>query len=622
MINKKTILTAIVMCVGMTGISAGTTALPSDMPTMQYSYCNNPLDNANLGVGLNTTYHSCIILPAVKTKSFGGNYITEVSIGTGSLSDTNGELWLSYDLNDEPFYTQPIELVEDKMAMSYQLETPHLIETGKDLYIGWSCHADWDYSPIKGESDRSGSIADPRGDIVGFEDEEGRINWKHLADTRFGNLLMSLTIQGDNLPTYDIAIENVKFDPYVSAGSTLTVTGNVRNYGSKTIDSYMLSYRVGSNPPKTETPQCWEMNTGNMYGFSFTVDKFVVGPNTLTITLANPGGHGDVNPDDNTWSGSFICYSTSHSSRNVLLEQFSTAFCAQCPAGHDRIEAGIAEFDNVIWVTHHSGYYEDDMTTDDDRALTWFYGSPQTFAPAIMFDRTNFSSDSYLSEGPVKGVGQSDEIKDFVIMASSQPSLARIEATSKYDEESRELVVDLNGASLVDLSTRNTTVNIYLVEDNIVGIQTIPGSVLGDYIHNNVFRKALTETWGDPVYWDNKSFKGQWTYTLPDNFKAENMRVVAFLSNYNSLDCNDCMVLDSCVVPLTDESGVAMVDSNSWKAYGGDRIIVIDGEVNSIRVIGTDGVEKKVLNSAGSYSFPAGMYILTDGTTSTKTVVR
>lgn len=621
--NKKSILAIMAMCVGMTVMSAGTNnALPSDMPTMQYSYCNNPLDNLNLGVGLNTTYRCCMLMPAVKTKSFGGNYITEISIGIGSLSDTHGELWLSYDLNDEPFYSQPIELVEERMAMTYQLETPHLIETGKDLYIGWTCHADWDYSPIKGESDRSGSIADPRGDIVGYEDEDGRINWKHLADTRFGNLLMALTIKGDNLPTYDIAIENVKFDPYVSAGSQMTITGNVRNYGCKTIDSYMLSYRVGSNPPKTETPQCWEMNTGNMYAFSFTIDKFVVGPNTLTITLANPGGHGDVNPDDNTWSGSFICYSSSHANRNVLLEQFSTALCAQCPAGHDRIEEAIAEFNNVIWVTHHSGFFQDDMTTDDDLALTWFYGSPQTFAPAVMFDRTNLSSGSYLSEGPIEGVGQIDEIRDLVLKASSQPSLARIEANSSYDKESRELTVEVTGGSLVDLSTRNTTVNVYLVEDNIVASQSIPGGTIDDFVHNNVFRKALTETWGDPVYWDNKAFKAQWNYSVPDNFVAENMRVVAFLSNYNSLDCNDCMVLDSSAVPLTDESGVEMIDVNSWQAYGINGTITINGDVESIHVLGIDGIEKCILTSAGSYCFPAGMYLLTDGKTAVKTVVK
>lgn len=603
-----------ILFMALSALLTVTSVLGSETPSMSYAYYNNPLESHGVGVSMRTTYYPCILIPAVKTKVLTGNSVTAVTLGyAGSEVDAEATIWLSYDLGGEPFYTQKIDLRDDNLFQTFHLDTPHVIEKDRDLYVGWSCNADEWSNPVYCESDRSGSKADPRGDIVGYLDIDGNINWKHLGDSNLGNHLLSVTISGETLPAFDIALESVTTDNYVKVGTDVEVKGTVRNWGTEPVDSYDVYYRLGSNPPVKITPQCWTMNTCGMVSFSFTVSNLIAGVNNLTVNVTNPNGHSDANPSDNAWKGTVMAYSKSGRRQNIILEQFSTANCSQCPAGHDRIQEAIKNLDNVIWITHHAGYGTDSFTTAHDEEYTWFYGQDMIYAPAVMFDRTNtMASSGQNTPGPVTGVGDVNTIRKQIEYALSQPALADIELDCSYDSDTRALDVELSGLSYADFSKNSVKANVYLIEDNLKGRQQNGGIVDREYIHNNVFRMPLTPTWGADINWQDGKFSQSYTIRLDDAFKPENMKVVAFLANYNPEDVNDCMVINSVAKSLTGYTSVSSAAVEDFTVRSIEGGLIIDGVFSRVDLYDVVGVLVKELNGPGYVSLPPGVYIVTD----------
>ena len=74
--------------------------------------------------------------------------------------------------------------------------------------------------------------------------------------------------------------------------------------------------------------------------------------------------------------------------RIVLLEQFTTINCVNCPAGTAALKVAVTERGDVAWVAHHVGYGVDEFTIEESNALMDF---GVIGAPSLMIDRTSFN---------------------------------------------------------------------------------------------------------------------------------------------------------------------------------------------------------------------------------------
>ena len=101
--------------------------------------------------------------------------------------------------------------------------------------------------------------------------------------------------------------------------------------------------------------------------------------------------------------------------RKVLIEQFTGAACGWCPSGAERIATAISGNSNIVWIKYHAGFGTDFLTNDIATSMTIFYGG-NTYAPAVMFDRTHFDASK---PAPVMSVGQVSEIRGYVAQAKS-----------------------------------------------------------------------------------------------------------------------------------------------------------------------------------------------------------
>ena len=66
----------------------------------------------------------------------------------------------------------------------------------------------------------------------------------------------------------------------------------------------------------------------------------------------------------------------------------------------------------------------------------------------------------------------------------------------------------------------------------------------GNFTQRHVARRCLTPTWGMPVDL-SKGYAADFKVEIPATWNMDNMKIVAFVSNYNADDRNDCQVLNT-----------------------------------------------------------------------------
>lgn len=266
--------------------------------------------------------------------------------------------------------------------------------------------------------------------------------------------------------------------------------------------------------------------------------------------------------------------------KKVLVEEFTTMNCPNCPAGAESLHKVLAdpEFaENTIAVCHHSGYYTDKFTKPCDNAMLWFftYSGGGTFAPAMMYDRADlFSSADYRI---VNSVSLS-RIKSSVRKRLAEPATTSIDILTAYDEETGKLKITVtahdHGCALL-----NPRLSLYLTEDEIAGTQS---GASGTYYHQHVIRQ-YNSNWGEPIAWTDGKFTVEYEYAIDSSWKMENMKVVALVSNYNKDDKFDCAVDNVNAVPAlkageNEDSAVAAVTSDAapvqteWFTVDGRRV--------------------------------------------------
>lgn len=210
--------------------------------------------------------------------------------------------------------------------------------------------------------------------------------------------------------------------------------------------------------------------------------------------------------------------------KRVLIEDFTGQRCVNCPNASEMIESLQEQYgaENVIAVGIHSGPFS---KTASGRPLSlwtetgdYYFNSWNIDAqPTGVIDRKTVSS-TYQSWGTI--------VRD-ALQASAPLTLG---ATTSYDEATKTVTINVNAKGVLDVTGK---LQLWLIEDNITDMQAMPdGSINNNYVHNHVFRTAVNGQDGEDfsIAWDEEKIVTS-TYVLNENWKAENMSVVAFVYN-------------------------------------------------------------------------------------------
>lgn len=486
-----------------------------------------------------------------------------------------------------------------------QLQKPYTISADKPFYAGYRAFA----APggVGGQV-----IALENGGAAGTDDHswvyfpESENHWCPLAQTSMAQfnvgLMIQVRIEGDALPKNNVAMAAINGSEYVTTAEPLSLECVMQNKGVNKLMSFDMTYSIDGVSQGTKTMKFTNGLEYNQYG-GFKLDGITFsepGAHTITVTATRPNGEEDTQPSDDTMTKTITVYAAEVSlPRRVLVETFTGITCGNCPGAHEREEEAFEGTDAII-VTHHAGFYADELTLNASVDLTWFYNNGGgTFAPAIMMDRTNVNG-FYKTDypGPVFYPGEPEGLRNVHTTLKKIPTTVDVKLQASYDPATRQLTVTATGDVLATPAGDDHRINVWLTESGIKAKAKQSGSSLGaDYIHNNVLRALLTtSSWGDKIDLTGTTYTRTYTTTLNSKWNPENMEIVAFLGNIDGADPTNCRVLNADNLRLADimTNGIGTVSTDSlgaveYYSLSGQRLTAPTSGVTLMRTTAPDG---------------------------------
>lgn len=225
----------------------------------------------------------------------------------------------------------------------------------------------------------------------------------------------------------------------------------------------------------------------------------------------------------------------------VVLEEFSGVRCVNCPEGHEQSQAIIdANPERVATVVIHAGFLtfpypesNENYVLEEGTFLYEFLDASSLGVPAAAIDRVQFATENTIS------INDKNAWSAKVAEELQKTSPVKLLLHSSYDEATHKISVEVE-AIYAEAVTEQHNLTVVLTESGIVDWQLTPDEgEKEDYVHNHVFRTALTPISGlrlsvdDTENGDNKetgrTFIKVFEKELAENWIAENCEIVAFI---------------------------------------------------------------------------------------------
>ena len=531
--------------------------------SLDLGYCdgemNKKTSDAFALIGTADDVSAAIRIPAEQARIYAGCQIEDLNLALAStLNVESVVLWLRSSLDGENLaqsatYTSA-EIKKEWNMLSFS--APYVIPADcGDLYIGLTFHQKGTASPL--------SVIAPKPNLTNdaFLLKLGS-NAEWSDRTEEGVLAFYALVEGQNLPQYNLTLKALTVAPvYTLAKGKLTGTVTVRNNAAATISGFDIVCHVDNDTQNTYTVH---KDEALAYGES-KVFEFEIGPlavtgdepttHSLTATINNLTEGDDVYMADNSASAPFNVVARSFE-RNVLLEEFTTEMCVNCPRVAGNVHALLAKEEfagRINAICHHSAYGTDWLTIDADKTYLWLYGPVGAFAPALLFDRV--CSPLTSSQNPKSPVFLPDVDAEKADAQLTNIINARLAEPAFVDINLEVVLTDGNAHVKVtgERATEVFTVNqprivVGLIEDNIEAKQQIGAE--GKYFQQHVNR-CYNSTWGKNLHFDGNSYSYECDLTVKPEYVKENLSVVAYIWDYDAGEVANCEVCNSNAIPYS-----------------------------------------------------------------------
>ena len=507
-----------------------------------------------------------IYIPAGQAKALAGNRLEKIRAGLATKSQIDSlRVWVRSSLNGQDLVsglmTTTTTPALQKGWNEFTLDTPYVIpEDTEGFYIGYSFHQ-------KSKAYGLSILLDPQPNALFVQYGSGE--WTDYSNV--GALCIEGFVYGDNMPQYDLQLDNISAGKYMSLKDPkLEVTCNIRNLALATINNYKAvcqfegydeTITVDINQPIAYKERKQVKFTINPQ----TITSVPDGPVKLTVTLQDLDGNEDISPDNNTAQTTFLVVDNVFA-RNVLVEEFTTEVCPNCPRVANWMHSSMdkPEFSNVILWEHHSGYYTDSYTTTFDQNYMWFYNAGgSTYAPALMFDR--FPQPAEQNKTPVTLPGTQAELEGLMSVRLDEPAFVNVNIKAGYQEDGK-LKVIVTGERIQDgFTAKPPRMTVALVEDNLVS--TNQSGASGAFTHHNVGR-AVNAVWGEVIEWNGNNYHYECTFNVNSAWVKDNLAIIAFVSDYDSSNPTACEIANASLLRAADFGDITEPEPDYVLHYG------------------------------------------------------
>jgi len=224
--------------------------------------------------------------------------------------------------------------------------------------------------------------------------------------------------------------------------------------------------------------------------------------------------------------------------RVVLIEEFTGKGCTQCPKGSRELANLLTLFpNNLVAVSIHAGPFANpasypelgpnDLRSPQAQELFNLL-SPILFYPTGAVDRTLVSGDMQLTLNQWASAITKE--------LETEPAVD-ISIENVYNDVTRELEVTVSGIGKYSV-TGDLRLSVMVIENNIIDgqndIEAGGNGIVLDYVHKHVLRTMLTPAAGESILTSistGQTFSQTYTTTIPVAWNADNMEIIAFISN-------------------------------------------------------------------------------------------
>lgn len=217
------------------------------------------------------------------------------------------------------------------------------------------------------------------------------------------------------------------------------------------------------------------------------------------------------------------------SARCVLVEEYSGQFCVNCPDGAIEIERIQQTYgkDTVIVVTIHAG----NLALKENEYPGWV-GLANELGEKLYESVGKPAQPAAVIDRRTAAIAKADWM-GAITSALQIPSSVNISIEKQYDASTRQLDVTVKAKAALDY---NGKLHVWLTENNIVAYQEFKTTHDEKYIHNHILRTSMTadQLAGDDISltWnDEQATEYKYSITLRDDYKPEDMTIVAFVDN-------------------------------------------------------------------------------------------
>lgn len=448
-----------------------------------------------------------------------------------------------------------------------------------------------------------------------YRHDDGYYEWRDLSQS-FDALMLIAIVEIAEPVTDCASIANIYAPEIFKQGSVGSGQFRIQNRGTNKINSIELTYSVGDNSVTHNLPLSSGIEPGLSADVNVPVYALATGETNVSISKVN----GNPNNYDDAHTLPIVAVPedvASKYTRRPLLEYFGSEGEHHNISYYDDYFLGAyaGYEDKMSIVCHHAN--DQFMTRDDEDSqmlLDFADGDKtQVYIPTMTLDRSVQAANALTASklrtvayGVLYPTPTSVAVYD---EALSVPTFANLSVTNSYNPETAEVTIDVTGYVEPKVLPLGETLKltVYLLEDNVKSnspnwaTEAEEQKYGGVYYHQNVIRQQPVPIWGVELDGDGPFSRQFVTEIDPTEWKPADMHVVALLHRSEENTRYSRQVIN-CAETAFDMTSI--------------REISVDGKNTGKRIYNLSGAEVK------GGKLPAGVYIVTDGTETSKVLVK
>ncbi|MCW3126413.1 MAG: hypothetical protein JWO03_2071 [Bacteroidetes bacterium] len=408
--------------------------------------------------------------------------------------------------------------------------------------------------------------------LASYAGQSIRIAFRDISTNEF---VLALTkIQVVNLPSYDLSVKKVETYEHNWLSQAATLSGTIQNLAIDTVTSFTLNYSVNGgaavSSTVTATLPAMAIGTYTIPGYTAPAE----GVYSFQVWASNiNGSHADevLSNDSAKTSGIFFYPQVTGLHKNVLVEEFTGAWCGYCTGGAFAVRDLVAAMPSAIPVAIHDqagrGATSDLMQIADGVTVSNTFN---TGFPSAMIDRVYYIDQQDVALG---FYGYKDVNYTNLQLTESQKRIlqatpANVSLTDKsYDSTTHQLTVTVNANFLNNLTQGDYRLNLYVTEDSVItsgtgydqenyyadpqgymsgqsDLNTLPAVITndgtaGNWSQNHVLRSMSGGPWGTAAIIPaapaaNATYSNTYTVNIDPLWRKKFVSIIGVVEEYNA----------------------------------------------------------------------------------------